>query len=76
VYEREHNISGRVVLSFVVEKDGLLSKLTAIRTPSEGLAEEALRVLKLSPKWTPSYSYGIPQRVNFTVPISFTIGVE
>jgi hypothetical protein len=73
-HERDYGISGKAITSFVVEKDGSLSDFTTIKTPSAGFGEEAIRVLKLSPKWTPGYQYGMPQRVRYTVPIAFQLG--
>lgn len=75
-YERENGIGGRVIMSFVVEKNGVLTDFKTLRTPSNGLAEESLRVLRLSPPWKPGYLYGIPVNVKYTVPISFTLGRE
>jgi antitoxin component YwqK of YwqJK toxin-antitoxin module len=72
-YERDNHIQGKVFLSFVVEKDGTLGEMTAARTPSEGLANEALRVLKLSPPWKPGIQYGRPARVQYVVPINFSL---
>lgn len=63
---------GRVNITFVVEKDGLLSDVKAIGrdTESKG-AEEAIRVIKLSPKWEPGKQNGKPVRVQYTVPVVF-----
>lgn len=73
-FERKNNIQGKVYVSFVVEKDGTLTDIIIARAPSEGLADEALRLFQLSPLWTPGIQYGRPVRVQYTVPISFTIG--
>jgi len=71
--DREKGISGRVYLTFVVETDGSLSNLEVVRAPSRGLGNEALRVLKKSPKWIPGYQDGKPIKVSYTVPINFNI---
>jgi TonB family protein len=76
VHERENNIQGRVFISFVVEKDGMLSNIKIIRGVSKGLDEEAMRVIKLSPRWTPGLLKGKPVRVRYNVPIGFSIAPE
>ncbi len=49
----ENGIQGRVVLSFVIEKDGRLTNIQVLQTPDRSLSEEAIRVLNKSPKWSP-----------------------
>jgi TonB family protein len=66
-----NNTSGRVIATFIVEADGSLSNIKILRSPSLSAADEAIRVLLLSPKWNPGYQNGQPVRVQFTVPISF-----
>jgi TonB family protein len=70
---RKKNIQGKVYISFVVEKDGTLSNFHTLRGIGYGAEEESIRVLKLSPKWNPGYQNGRPVRVQFTIPISFTL---
>ncbi|MFD2148467.1 energy transducer TonB [Mucilaginibacter antarcticus] len=74
--DRENGTSGKVIVSFVVEKDGSLSNLDAVRGPSETLKAEAVRVLKLSPKWQPGTQADKPVRVSYTVPIAFTLEAD
>ncbi len=63
---------GRVNITFVVEKDGSLSDVHAIgRNTESKAAEEAIRVIKLSPKWEPGKQNGKPVRVQYTVPVVF-----
>ncbi len=69
----DHSISGRVTVSFVVEKDGHLSSIMVERGAGFGMDEEALRVLKLSKAWKPGSQNGQPVRVRYTIPISFSI---
>jgi protein TonB len=69
----DKNISGRVLVSFVVEKDGHLSSIMVDRGAGFGMDEEALRVLKLSKAWKPGYQNGQPVRVKYTIPIRFSI---
>ncbi len=74
--DRSHNVTGRVLVTFVVEKDGTLSNLKTLSSPSISLAEEAIRVMKLSPNWLPGRARGEAVRVKYTIPISFTLGGE
>ncbi len=69
----EAGISGKVYISFVVEKDGHLSNFTVERTPGYGLDAEAVRVLKLVPPWKPGIQNGQPVRVRYSMPFNFQI---
>lgn len=71
--DRENGISGRVICTMVVEQDGTLSDIKAVRGPSESMNAEAVRVLKMSPKWAPGMQDGKPVRMSYTVPINFVI---
>jgi len=73
---RDANLQGRVVASFVIEKDGSLSGIKVIRGLGLGIDEEAVRVLKLSPKWIPGNQKGKPVRVAYSVPINFTLAAD
>lgn len=69
-------ISGRVIVSFVVEKDGSMTEARVLRTPDTLLSQEVLRVLAASPKWQPGMQRGEVVRVKYTVPIDFTLPAE
>jgi len=71
--DRQARVQGKVYAQFVVEKDGSLSDLKILRTPSKTIAEETIRVLSLSPNWTPGMQKGKTVRVQFTVPINFSL---
>jgi protein TonB len=76
VYPRiaqENNIQGKVTLKFVVEKDGTLTNIEEIASPDRSLTEEAIRVLKQSPKWTPGKQRNKPVRVYYVLPIDFIL---
>ena len=64
---------GRVVVKFLVEKDGRLSHLKVVRSVSPLLDAEALRVIKAMPNWTPGRYEGKPVRVKYNVPIQFKL---
>jgi protein TonB len=70
---RENNIEGRVFISFVVEKDGNISDVKVIRGIGGGCDEEAKRVIKGLPKFTPGKQNGRPVRVQFNVPVNFKL---
>ncbi len=64
-------IDGRVILVFTVKKDGSLSDIRAVRSVSPANSEEAVRVLKLSPKWIPGTDSGKARDVAYTMPVMF-----
>ncbi len=70
---QENGISGRVVLTFVIEKDGRLTNIQVLQTPDRSLSEEAVRVLQQSPKWSPGKQRNQPVRVKYTLPVDFRI---
>jgi protein TonB len=65
--------SGKVWVSFIVEKDGQISNVLVDRGAGYGMDEEALRVLKLSKKWKPGMQSGQPVRVKYTLPLNFVL---
>ncbi len=76
VYPREaveKSIDGRVVLKFVIEKDGSLTNIETITSPSPLLTAEAVRVLSESPGWTPGMQEGKPVRVFYVMPLYFAL---
>jgi TonB family protein len=70
---RDNNVQGRVIITFVVEKDGSLSNMKVVRGIGSGCDEEAVRVLSISPAWKPGIQNGKPVKVQYSVPISFTL---
>lgn len=64
---------GRVVVSFVVEKDGHISDVTVVRSVEPSLDKEAVRVVRNMPRWTPGKQGGEPVRVRYNVPVSFRL---
>lgn len=73
VSAQENGVSGKVFLTFIIEKDGHLSDIVVIRKAGYGFDEEALRVLKLAPAWKPGIQNGQPVRVRYTIPINFQL---
>lgn len=72
----DNNVSGRVFLSFVVEKDGTITDIKILRDIGSGCGAEAVRVVKMMPKWKPGMMQGKPVRVQFALPINFVIPEE
>lgn len=72
----DQHMSGKVWVSFIVEKDGHLSNIVVDRGSGYGMDEEALRVLKLAPAWRPGIQNGQPVRVKYNIPINFQLGDE
>ena len=64
---------GRVIATFIVEKDGSISDARVVKSVSKELDEEALRVINAMPKWTPGMQSGKNVRVKYTIPISFRL---
>ena len=70
---KDKGMKGRVIFSFVVEKDGSVSEFKVLNTPDKLLSAEVERVFKLTPKWEPGKQNGKAVRVKYTVPITFTL---
>jgi protein TonB len=70
---KELGIQGRVFVSFVVEPDGSTSNAVVKRGIGGGCDEEALRIVRAMPKWAPGKQRGQPVRVQFNLPIKFTL---
>lgn len=68
-----NNVQGRVIVQFVIEKDGTPTEFKVLRSVDPDLDAEALRVMKAMPKWKPGMQKGQVVRVKFTVPVSFTL---
>lgn len=73
---RVNNIQGRVYATFVVQKDGSLTDIKILKSPSNDLSDETVRVLKLSPLWTPGQQRGIAVRQQYTVPVNYALSTK
>jgi protein TonB len=69
----ENGIQGRVVCTFVVERDGSITDIKVVRSVDPSLDKEAVRVLKAMPKWIPGKQNGSAVRVKFTLPVTFKL---
>jgi len=70
---KENFWSGRVILTFVVGKDGKISEVNVVETPQPVLAEAVIYVVKKMPRWKPGRVSGIPVRVRYTMPFKFKL---
>ena len=70
---RESNIQGRVIISFVVNKDGKIVDTEVVKSVHPLLDKEALRVVSSMPAWKPGMQRGRPVRVRYTVPVNFRL---
>ena len=73
VVAAENGVHGRVVVQFVVEKDGSVSDVHAVKKVDPSLDKEAERVVKSMPRWNPGRQNGSPVRVKYTLPLTFKL---
>ena len=66
-------IQGRVIITFIVEKDGRLSKAKVVKSVHPALDKEALRVVKKMPRWIPGQQGDRKVRVRYIIPVTFRI---
>ena len=70
---RDNNITGKVYVTFVVERDGSIANPRILKDIGGGCGQEAIRVVKSMPKWTPGKQRGKAVRVQFNLPVSFNL---
>ena len=70
---KEQGVNGSIHVSFVVERDGSLTDIKVLRDLKYGTGEEAVRMLKSSPKWKPGIQNGRPVRVSYSLPIKLNL---
>ena len=73
VIAQENNIQGKVIVQFVIERDGSITDVQVVRPVDPSLDKEAIRVVKSMPKWKPGKQRGKAVRVSYTVPINFRL---
>ena len=69
----EKGVYGRVVITFVVERSGKLSNIRVVKSVHRALDKEALRIVKLMPRWIPGRQNGVTVRVKYIIPIRFSV---
>ena len=70
---QENGIQGRVVLSFIVRKDGSVSDIEIVRGVDPVLDQEAVRVVEAMPKWKPGKQKGVVVNVKYVLPVMFRL---
>ena len=70
---KQKRITGRVMVAFVVERDGTLSNIEVLSSPHESLSTEVVRVMNMSPKWKPAKQHGEVVRVRLLLPVIFNL---
>ena len=70
---KENGVQGRVTLQFTVEKDGTVTKIKVLRGVDPSLDKEAVRVVSMSPKWTPGKQRDRAVPVTYTFPVIFQL---
>ena len=73
VVAQENGVQGRVIVSFVVERDGSITDVRVVRSVDPSLDREATRVVKSMPRWSPGKQNGSAVRVKYTVPVVFRL---
>lgn len=73
VVAQENGVQGKVIISFVVERDGSISDVRVARSVDPSLDREAQRVVKSMPRWKPGKQNGSAVRVKYTVPVVFRL---
>lgn len=73
VVAQENGVQGRVLVSFVVERDGSITDVRVVRSVDPSLDREASRVVRSMPRWSPGKQNGSAVRVKYTVPVVFRL---
>jgi protein TonB len=71
--ERANGVHGWVIVQLIVERNGSLTNLKVLRTPSEALSKEAIRLISTGPKWNPGMQKGEKVRVQYVIPVKFVL---
>lgn len=70
---RQRKVQGKVVMEFVIQKDGTLTDIKPVQRLGSGLDEEAIRLIKAAPKWEPATYQGQPMKQKMVLPVLFTL---
>ena len=73
VVAEENGVQGRVIVTFIVEKDGSISNAKVVKAVDPSLDKEAIRLVESMPNWIPGKQNGEPVRVKYTVPVTFRL---
>ena len=70
---RDSNITGRVVVSFAIDRDGSVCNVNVLRDIGGGCGAAVVEAVKAMPKWKPGHQRGKPIRTQFTLPVNFSL---
>ena len=70
---QKNKVQGRVFVTFIVDKDGAITDVQVVKPAYPSLDAEAVRLVKMMPKWKPGTQRGVPVRVKFTLPVVFKL---
>ena len=70
---QENGVQGKVIVAFVVERDGSITDVNVVRSVDPSLDKEAARVVRSMPKWIPGKQNGASVRVKYNVPVTFRL---
>ena len=73
VVAEENGVQGRVIVTFIVEKDGSISNAKVVKAVDPSFDKEAIRLVESMPNWIPGKQNGEPVRVKYTVPVTFRL---
>ena len=73
VVAEENGVQGRVIVTFIVERDGSINEVKVAKSVEPSLDREAVRVVRSMPKWTPGKHKGEAVRVKYTMPVTFRL---
>ena len=71
--ENMSGIQGRVFVSFIIEVDGRISTIKIVRSVDKSMDNEVIRVIAHAPRWIPGKQDGSPERVTYTIPVTFQL---
>lgn len=72
-YARSQKIQGKVIVSFIIERDGTTDMARIVESPNPHLSSEVMRVIRMMPKWKAGQDHGKPCRTIFVVPVNFNL---
>ena len=70
---KENGVQGRVIVNFVVKKDGSITNVSVLRGVDPSLDKEAIRIVKSMPRWIPAQQNGNTVRMKYQVPVTFRL---
>lgn len=74
--DRDNGTQGKVIVTFVVEKNGTLSTVKALRGPDKSMMDAVVQAIEQSPPWVPGIQNGRPVRVQFTISFAFSVATQ